>query len=725
MASERGDFDQHPVAPVPEPEAEPGLRDYLEVLRRRWWLLAITTGVACSVALGLSLGMAPIYRGQATVVVDRSGSSFAMTADLTGISQQAFVDTLAELVKSRAVAEQALGRLRVPDEVRPAVLRSLQSGLRVRRVRNADLIVIEAEGATPQAAATYTNAVAEALLDWHVESRRKQASAGRQFIESQVETVSRELRAAEDALARYKVGAGQVSLSEQSTLAVTKLAEFEAQRRAVATERQGVEASLRETRAALARQAPTVPASFVEGEDPVVGQIRTELARLELDLVGLQRQFTDRHPQVVATRARIEEAKARLRRQAGRTLLSQQFAANPLRADLAGQIIKLEVERQALQAREAALAAVVGQYARDVRDLPPREVTLARLTRDLKVAEETYLLLSQKLQEARIAESQVVGDLRIVDRAVPPEVPVRPRPVRNVLFGALLGLMMGLGGAFLQETLDDAFRSPDDAARLLGLPLLGTIPRMSNSRTTAAAGNGQRAGPPLMTAEHRRSPFAEAFRHLRTNLLYLSPDRPLRSLLVTSAGPGEGKGTVTANLAVALADSGRRVWIIEADLRKPGLAWVFQPSGTRGLSDVLVEGAQPQQALGATQVERLWFMPAGTLPPDPAELLGSQRMRALLAQACEQVDAVVVDSPPVLPLADAVALAPHVDGVLLVVDLQRTPREAARRAAGQLRAVGARVVGVVVNNVPTDGRRYYYYHYYPAGREQPVAGADG
>ncbi|MCL6553189.1 MAG: polysaccharide biosynthesis tyrosine autokinase [Firmicutes bacterium] len=756
-----GRFDPAAGRLAPEPD-EPGLRDYLSVLTRRWYLMAATTVVALAVAIGFSLGTPPVYRGQATVVVDRGSASFGLTADLTGISQQAFVDTLAELVKSRAVAEQALERLQVPDEARPAALRQLQAGLKVRRVRNADLIVIEAEGATPAAAASSTNALAEALLDWHVGSRRRQASAGRQFIEEQVAAVGRELRAAEEALARYKVQGGQVSLSEQSTLAVTKLAEFEAQRRAAAAERQGVEASLRQARAALARQAPTVPASFVEGEDPVVAQIRGELAKLELDLVGLQRQFTDRHPQVLATRARIEEAKARLRRQAGRTLLSQEFAANPLRADLAGQIIKLEVERQALAAREAALAAVVGQYARDVRDLPPKEVALARLTRDFKVAEETYLLLSQKLQEARIAESQVVGDLRIVDRATPPEVPVRPRPVRTALFGALLGLMVGVGAAFVQEALDTTFRTPDEAARVLGLPLLGAIPRLAtvpadNGRRGAfrfggwrgsrqaratprpaggndgagrspARGGGQPADvttPLLMTAQRRRSPFAEAFRHLRTNLLYLSPDRPLRTLLVTSTGAEEGKSVVAANLAVALAIGGRRTWIVEADLRKPELAWAFQPASTRGLSDVLVEGTAPERALAPTQVENLSFLPAGTLPPDPAELLGSQRMRAFLAHAREQADVVVIDAPPVLPVSDAVALAPHVDAALLVVDLERTPREAARRAVDQLRAVGARVAGVVVNNVPASGRGYYYYAaYYPYAREEAPAGAD-
>ncbi|MCL6649835.1 MAG: CpsD/CapB family tyrosine-protein kinase [Chloroflexi bacterium] len=224
---------------------------------------------------------------------------------------------------------------------------------------------------------------------------------------------------------------------------------------------------------------------------------------------------------------------------------------------------------------------------------------------------------------------------------------------------------------------------------------------------------------PLLTTSHPRSPFAEAFRHLRTNLLYLSPDRPLRLLLVTSPGPEEAKSTVAVNLAAAMAQAGRRVWLVEADLRKPALAWTLGPEGTLGLTDLLVDGVPVDRALQGTEVDNLWFVPSGTIPPNPAELLGSQKMRALLEEARGGADAVVIDAPPVLPVTDAAVLAPNVDGVLLVVWLGHTPREAARRARERLAAVGARVVGVVVHGVEA-GRRdgYYYYSRYYGPEEK-------
>lgn len=693
-------------------EGEPGLRDYLDVFLRRWWLVAVCTIIAGATALGFSISAPPVYRAQASVVVDRGGSALGLVPDITGISQQTFVETLAEIVKSRAVLTLAVRLLGVDPLQEEEAVGRLRQGLQVRRTRNTDLILIQAEGPTPEAAAANTNAVSRAFIDWHLGARRSQARAGKEFIEKQLSALSRELRAAEDALARYKVEGGQVSLSEQTTLALEKLADFEAQRRAAEAERRGVEASLQRVRAALKRQAPTVAATFLQGEDPVSTQLRADLAKLEVELVGLRKQFTDRHPQVIATKARIDEVKGRLRQQAAQTLLSRQITLNPLHQDLAAQVIKLEVDRQALQARESALAAAAGAYAGDLKTLPPKEVELARLTRDVKVAEETYLLLSQKLQEARIAEASIVGDLRIVDAAVPPASPVKPRIRLNTVLGGVVGLMLGMGGAFLAESLDTTFKTAEEAARYLRLPLLSAIPLIRRRRN-------DKDSLPLLTTSQPRSPFAEAFRHLRTNLLYLSPDRPLRLLLVTSPGPEEAKSTVAVNLAAAMAQAGRRVWLLEADLRKPGLSWTLGPEGTLGLTDLLVDGVPVDRALQGTEVDNLWFVPSGTIPPNPAELLGSQKMRALLEQARSGADAVVIDAPPVLPVTDAAVLAPHVDGVLLVVWLGRTPREAARRARERLAAVGARVVGVVVHGV-TPGRRdgYYYYSRYYGPEEK-------
>lgn len=706
-------------------EQEINLRDYFEILRDRWRLVAATTAAALAAALIFSLAAPPVYSSLTTVVVDRTGSSFVPIPDITGMSHQTFVDTLTEIVRSRSVTEVAMDQLSVPAAGREQTLERLQRGLKVLRVRGSDVIRIQAEGPTPEAAAATANAVAQAFLTWHVDARRAQAAAGREFIEQQLGGMQPELRAAEDALTRYKTEGGQVSLTEQTTIAVTKLAEFEAQRRAAAVEGQAAETSLRQARAALARQAPTIPSTFITADDPVVTQLRQELTRLEVEMAGLRQQFTDRHPQVLATQARIEEVKGRLQRSAALRLASQTVSVNPIHQDLTAQIIRSEVERQALHARETALRAVVDGYARELRTLPAKETELARLTRDVKVAEQTYLLLSEKLQEARIAEASIVGDLRVVDRAVPPVAPVRPKTALNTVLGALLGLLGGVAGVFVLEALNTTFKTPEEAGEYVGLPVLAAVPRWKHTAKVAANGDLT-----LATHQHRRSPFAEAFRHLRTNLLYLSPDRPLRTILVTSPGPGEGKSTVAANLAVVLSQADRKTWLVECDLRRPHFALTFQSKTAFGLAELLVDGLPVEQAVHQTALGNLSVIPSGRTPPNPVELLGSRKMQAFLGEH-DGREMVVLDAPPVLPVADAAVLAPAVDGVLLVVHLSKTHREAAKRAREQLESVGARVLGIVVNGLVPSRRGssygYDYSGYYgedssipvPAGQNNP------
>jgi capsular exopolysaccharide synthesis family protein len=689
-----------------EPLPQPTLRDYIDVLLRRWWLIAAAAGGGLLIAALISVTSPPVYQASARLVVDRSGQSLLVT-DFTGLTQQTFVDTLTEIIKSRAVADLALKYL--PPTDHPNRTRTeLRRGLEVQRVRGTDVIVLSSQGSTADQAAQNANAVARGFVEWDLEARRSQASAGAQFIEGQQAKVGQQLREAENALAAYKVSGGQVSLSQQTSIAVEKVAEFEAQRRVAAAERQATEASLRQARASLAQQSLQIPTGMTVSEDPVVAQLRQQLAQLEVQMAGLREQFTDRHPQIVAVRAQIEQVKARLRSQTAQRIASQTIAPNPLRDVVANQIVSLQVQREALAARESAYARIVDRYLRDAKSLPPQEIQLARLARNVTVAEQTFLLLAQRLQEAKIAEASIVGDIRIVDAAVPSNNPIRPRPQVDALLGLALGLLLGIGASYGLETLDTTFKSPEDVERLLGLPVLAIIPQWRKQAKDERL--------PLMMDQQRRSPFAEAFRHLRTNLLYISPDRPLRTIEVTSPGPGEGKSTAASNLAAAFAQVGKKVWLVECDLRKPSLAWTFQPKTNLGLTDLLVDGLPVHDAVQRTFVENLWVIPSGTKPPNPAELLGSQKMKMLLAGGTNGADTIILDAPPVLPVTDATILAPSVDGVLLVVNMMKTPRDAARRARQQLEAVGARVLGVVINGMPERSRGYsYYYSYSYAG----------
>jgi non-specific protein-tyrosine kinase len=300
------------------------------------------------------------------------------------------------------------------------------------------------------------------------------------------------------------------------------------------------------------------------------------------------------------------------------------------------------------------------------------------------------------------------------------EEPVRPRRLMNTALAGLVGALLAGGVAFLLEYLDDTIKASDDTSQALGLDSLAVISRLSKGEEE------------LVVATDPYSPVAEAFRVLYTNIRFSSPDSPLRTILVTSPGAAEGKSITAANLAAAMAQAGLRVVAVDADLRHPRLHQLFgldlhaeEGDGEQrewGLSGSLLAGSTDGR-LYSTQVEGLRVLPSGELPPNPAGLLGSRRMEELLDQLTHQVDVVLIDSPPVLPVTDAALLAHRVDGVLLVFKASHTPRKAARRAVESLRQVGANVIGAVLNAVPTPrGRDYYgYYGYYQdrdAGRKR-------
>jgi capsular exopolysaccharide synthesis family protein len=356
--------------------------------------------------------------------------------------------------------------------------------------------------------------------------------------------------------------------------------------------------------------------------------------------------------------------------------------------------------------------------AKRVKVKPIKDTQLIRLS--VEHTDPTRAaLIANAIAEVFIAQIQALGrqgltlrtDVVVIETAQVPERPVRRRTLYTAL-AAVVGAMLAVGAAFLLEHLDDTIKTPEDVNRALGLNTLGTIGRLAKREEE------------LVVAAQPFSPIAEAFRVLRTNVRFSSLDRPLQTLLVTSPSLAEGKSNTTANLAVAMAQAGLRVVVVDADLRRPRLHQLFDldlheegtvESSLGGLTGSLLEGC-PDGRLQPTQVENLKVLPSGELPPNPAELVGSQHMQKLLHELAQQVDVGLVDSPPVRPVADATALAQAVDGVLLVLEAGKTRRQAARHAVESLHQVGASLVGVVLNAVPTHKSSYYYYETYGDGR---------
>jgi capsular exopolysaccharide synthesis family protein len=320
----------------------------------------------------------------------------------------------------------------------------------------------------------------------------------------------------------------------------------------------------------------------------------------------------------------------------------------------------------------------------------------------------TYFI--QSLQQIRLAEAQSTSSLIQKDPAVPNYAPVQPQPVRSAMLAAVVGLMLAAGIVFLIAFLEDEIRDPEEITRKWGIPILGLI--------TSHKPNGNT----IITMSQPRSPVAEAYRSLRTNLQFSSIDNPLKTIVVTSASPSDGKTSVVSNLATVMAQNGKEVVVMDSDLRRPRIHKIFSLSNRIGLSDYFIRPSdQMAGVMKSSKVKGLSIITSGSLPPNPSELLNSAKMMEVVNVLGTHFDIVILDTPPLLAVTDALVLAPRVDGVILVIDPTKTKRGALRHAIEQLQQVKANLLGVVLNNIKISRSQYYYNRNYYYGKTYGVS----
>jgi len=356
---------------------------------------------------------------------------------------------------------------------------------------------------------------------------------------------------------------------------------------------------------------------------------------------------------------------------------------------------------------EKELASVQDDIARAQSGLSsnPDEALRQRLETSLAQYRTTLSSLANNYNQIRIAEAQATNNVVIAKPAVVPLGPVRPRTMTNVLLAMIVGGMLAVGAAFLVEYLDDTVKSPDDVTRVTGLSTLGAIARLKD-----AAGTQRQ----LIAWVQTKAPETEAYRTLRTNIQFSSVDKPVRTLLVTSSGPGEGKSTTAANLAVVMAQTGQKVILVDTDLRRPVVHKTFGVPNNVGITTALLAGQDVDLAayVQPTEIENLTVLTSGPIPPNPSELLGSHRMAHVIEQLSQVADLVIFDTPPVLVVTDASVLGRQVDGVLLVADAGGTREQALVQTVGELRKTGVNILGIALNRLDSRSRGYYYYYYY-------------
>lgn len=691
---------EFPEAPLTEPEVR-DLRDILAVIWRYKLLILLIFAASVLIAVFVTSRQVPIYQATAKILVDTgptqpvSSEGFGAISEMLGAGRSRSIQTQVEVLQSYPILESAyklLGRKLDPD--RPP-------SVRAQNIRDTDIIKVVVEDPDKRFAAGLANAITSAYISRSQAANRRAATNTKEFLRGALEKQRRALADAENRLKAYKEKTGVASITDEITNRMKRLAAAEEELAAAETQVRSLEGQLRAVEDMLSKAEQTYVRETVSSSNPLISAMRDKIASLEIQRAGLLKEYQPDTPEVQAIDDQIAKARETLQQELRREMISsgQTIAANPVRLDLIQQAGKLRAELEAQKARVLAIRPIVEKERLAVSELPSRERGIVALAREVANLERVYEELNSKYQEVSVAEQAKLASASLLEPARVPRKPIKPRPILNLFLAAIVGLTVGLMLAFLLDHLDDTVKGTEDVDRNVGLPTLGAIPVLPKS-----------SGPIIMGTSDR-SVMAESFRLLRSNIRFASPDRPLKSLMITSPGAGEGKTTTAVNLAIALATNGLKVILADMDLRKPSIGKVFGLKRDRGLTNVVLGDLPIEEALQDTKVENLRVLLGGPLPPNPPEFLDSERCRAVVNQLKQMADFVVIDTPPASFLTDGMILASQVDGVLVVANPRRTTRHALRRVVEQLLLAKGNILGVCLNRMQPGGREGYYYYY--------------
>ncbi len=699
------------------------VRRYLAILYKRRGLLITCVTAGLLSALVYNYATRPLYQATAQILIDRDSPNVLPTKEIQDANQGAadYFQTQFELLRGRMLAEKVVERLGLTKNVElqtgplmspreriqrkffgrppaaavdndgmllvPAVA-SFRSRLSIEPVRGSRLVNLRFNAYDPRLAAQVANAIAQTYIEQALEFRFTTSSEATGWLADRVEDQKKRVETAEGALQDYREQEKIVNIEERQSLVDQKLSALTAAAINARTDRINRETLYRQMRSLPASQLETFP--IILG-NPMVQSMRARIGELQRERERLSEAYGEKHPDMV------------------RVVTELRGTEEKLRAEMQNVVRSVESDYRTAAQQEANLQANLEATKQESLDLNRKAIGYNVLKREVDANQQLFRELASRTKEAGLESELRTTNIRIVEKAQVPGHPVSPRKMRNYQLALLLGLGLGVALCVLFEHLDNTYKTPEDIKDNLGLPFLGMVPDAEpKAKTNAPAGRRIPAG------AHRssQSSIAEAYRILRTNLLFSLPGTAGRAILVTSANPGEGKTTTTVNLAESLAHNGARVLAVDADLRRPTLHQRFSIPKTPGLSDLIVGKSQASQAIQNTATKGLQVLSCGYIPPNPAELLGSASMAEVVQALREHYDWVLIDTPPALAMADTPVLCPLVDGVVLVVGAEIGSRPTVQRAVDQLLGVGAKIVGVVLNKVDLERNAYYYSQYY-------------
>ena len=748
-----------PLAVVSADEAgrEVTVQDVVEALLKGKWMVMLSFLAVLAAAAVYTRTSDPVYRTSSVLLVDRNSNP--QITQLLGLSADDGVQTDVELIKSRTIAQNVANRLLTSDaRVRQHLTLSGSRERLVERLRGnmvlvrpraqgVNIVDIVVSSSSPQEAALVANLFAEEYASFSRSGSRTRFRASREFLEDQVDRVDTTLRSAEGRIIQYAEGVEAINPEVEATQLLGQVGQLRQRSSELDLEAARLREELGAYQGELRRVAPRLANRLASTDDAVIAQYKQNVAELRGGLEvyyarnpGLRSVATEALPSpeadpVKQLRRQLDAAEVDIERRSNRIVdealladgtvvpgvqgggagSAEQLA--PLQ-DLSRQIVTRRAQLEGLEASRGIIAGRVGEYEAQLRRIPGQSVILDRLKRDLGANQETYLELTRRLNEARIAEQSEVGTVSVVDAAPVPTVPIAPKILSNLLIGSVLGVVLGFLMVLLRNLLETRIRRPEDI-RKLGATLLAIIPDMRKllaqdfGDRREISVDGHTFSTSLITVLNPGSPVSDNYRRLRTNLRFLDPDNPPRVFAITSPGPGEGKSVTALNLCVAIAQAGHRVVYVDADLRRPVGHRMLGVPREPGLSDLLFEqNDAPGFEAFATVVDDLYMIPAGSTVANPSEVLSSRRMEEFIEELAQHFEFVVIDTAPVLVVTDALTIGTTVDGTILVCSADETYKMTLERSIESMQAVGAKVAGVVLNRFnPQSAYGGYAYAY--------------
>jgi exopolysaccharide transport family protein len=702
------------------------LGEYLNVIRKRVWTIVAVLVIVVTITAFVSFRTVPVYEASGRIAIlhetpvslgkdirdDSYDDDYSVDIDTQMRILQS--DTLAldvaqrlnlqrdpRLVGAAAQTSSALGSHDIDPRLQPALLAFIHQNLRILPVAKTRLVEIRFTSTDPRLAADVVNTVAAAYIEQNFKARYDATVQTSDWLSHQMADLQIRAETAQEKLVQYQKENGIVEIGDKQDVVTAKLDDLNKELTAAEADRIQKEAAYRMAAGDAGNQR--------SDGNTLADKLRERQADLRTQYAQLNTQFGPNYPKVEELKSQLDE-------------IARNLAAEDKRT-----ASKARHEYEAALEREKLLRKAFDEQKNQANQLNERSVQFGILKRDVEASRTLYQNLLEKLKEAGVLASLKSSNVHIVDGARIPTRPTSPNIPRNLQFGAIFGLMGGLGLAFVLEGLDNTIRTPEQMQIVSGLSSLGIVPL--NSRMGAAArklsfarrlhSDGSADNTAMVAVARPTSEMGESYQSLRTSILLATPQHPPKVVLITSSLPQEGKTTTAINTALVLAQKNKRVLLIDADLRRPAIHRHFGLELPRGLSSVLAGSCTLEDALLASPVSpNLIVLPAGPVPPSPAELLGSTAMHELIQHCREQFDHIVIDTPPVLSVTDAALLSIEADTCLIVVRAASTTKGALRRTCDKLRQVNARVMGAVLNAVDlrsSDG--YYYYQNYYASKD--------